>query len=137
MYASLATRNAKMEPVPVVSVTRHIKAKVPTLPINLLYLASNIIHKYRVTTAIKPLYKNTFHANIDLKLKVVIATISRSGLPRSNTKTIKPPVNRQMARRADNLPRGLYIFILKTDDIEAIFKTPEAAIIKKDCKNMG
>ena len=36
-----------------------------------------------------------------------------------------------MARRADNLPRGLYIFILKTDDIEAIFKTPEAAIIKR------
>ena len=85
----------------------------------------------------KPLYKNTFHANIDLKLKVVIATISRSGRPRSRTKTIKPPVNRQMAKSADSLPRGLYIFILNTDDIEAIFKTPEAAMIKKIAKTWG
>ena len=134
LYASFATRKAKIEPVPVVSVTLHAKAKVPTLPINLLYLASNIIHKYKATTAMKPLYKNTFHANIDLKLKVVIATISRSGRPRSRTKTIKPPVNRQMAKSADSLPRGLYIFILNTDDIEAIFKTPEAAMIKKIAK---
>ena len=68
LYASFATKKAKIEPVPVVSVTLHAKAKVPTLPINLLYLASNIIHKYKATTAMKPLYKNTFHANIDLKL---------------------------------------------------------------------
>ena len=58
-------------------------------------------------TAIKPLYKKIFQAKIDLKLKVVIATTSRSGLPRSKTKTIKPPVNKQIANSADNLPRGL------------------------------
>ena len=137
MYASFATKNAKIEPVPVVSVTRQAKAKVPTLPTNLLYLASNIIHKYKATTAIKPLYKNTFHAKIDLKLKVVIATMRRSGLPRSSTKTINPPVNKLIAKSAESLPSGLYIFILKTEEIEAIFKTPDAAIIKKIANTCG
>ena len=107
LYASFATRKAKIEPVPVVSVTLHAKAKVPTFPINLLYLASNIIHKYIAITPTNPLYKNMFHANIDLKLKVVIATIKRSGRPRSKTRTINPPVSKQIANSADNLPKDL------------------------------
>ena len=56
---------------------------------------------------INPLYKKMFHANIDLKLKVVIATTRRSGLPKSKTKTIKPPVSRHMASNAESLPNYL------------------------------
>ena len=48
-----------------------------------------------------------FQANIDLKLKVVIATTNLSGLPRSNTKTIKPPINKPIASKPDNLDSGL------------------------------
>ena len=48
-----------------------------------------------------------FHANIDLKLKVVIATTSLSGLPKSNTKTISPPVSKHIANNAESLPKDL------------------------------
>ena len=54
-----------------------------------------------------PLYRKIFHANIDLKLKVVIATTSLSGLPRSNTKTMSPPVSKHIANNADSLPNDL------------------------------
>ena len=90
-----------------VKITRQINANVPTFCENLLYLASNIIHKYKAAITTKPLYKNMFHAKIDLKLKVVIATINLSGRPKSSTNTINPPVSKAIASNAESLASGL------------------------------
>ena len=59
-----------------------------------------------------------------------MATIRRSGRPRSNTKTIKPPANSAKATRPDKRDSGLYIFLLKTEAIDAILSAPDAATIK-------
>ena len=55
----------------------------------------------------KPEYKKIFHAKIDLKFYVVIATIKRSGLPRSNTKIISPAIKKAIANNADKGASGL------------------------------
>ena len=74
---------------------------------------------------------------MDLKLNVVIATINLSGLPKSKTKTIKPPINKPIASNPDNLDNGLYAGTPKTEDIEAILSIPEAETIKKIAKTCG
>ena len=85
----------------------------------------------------KPEYKKIFHAKIDLKLYVVIATIRRSGLPRSNTKIISPAIKKAIANSADKGASGLYSFLLNAEDIEAILSTPEAMTIKVTAKICG
>ena len=85
----------------------------------------------------KPEYRKIFHAKIDLKLYVVIATIKRSGLPKSRTKIISPAIKKAIANNADSGARGLYSFLLNADDIEAIFKTPDAITISVTAKICG
>ena len=58
-----------------------------------------------------------------------LRTINLSGLPKSRTSTINPAMRKAIASKADNGARGLYSFLSKTEDIEAIFKTPEAITI--------
>ena len=48
-----------------------------------------------------------FHAKIDLKLKVVMATINRFGRPRSKTRIIRPATKKANARSADRGASGL------------------------------
>ena len=60
---------------------------------------------------------------------MVIATIRRSGLPRSNIKIINPAIKKAIANSADKGASGLYSFLLNAEDIEAIFSTPEAMTI--------
>ena len=76
-----------------------------------------------------PEYKKIFHAKIDLKLYVVIATINLSGLPKSSTKIINPAIKKAIANSADKGASGLYNFLLNAEDIEAILSTPEAMTI--------
>ena len=59
-----------------------------------------------------------------------MATISLLGRPKSNTSITRPAIKKDIASKADKGARGLYNFLSKTDDIEAIFKTPEAITIK-------
>ena len=61
---------------------------------------------YTANITKKPEYKKIFHAKIDLKLYVVIATISRSGLPRSRTSMISPAIKKAIAKSADNGASG-------------------------------
>ena len=66
-----------------------------------------------------------------------MATISRLGRPRSNTKIARPAIKKEIANNADNGARGLYSFLSKTDDIDAMFKTPEAITIKRTANIWG
>ena len=68
---------------------------------------------------------------------MVIATIKRSGLPRSNTKIISPAIKKAIANNADKGASGLYSFLLNAEDIEAILSTPEAMTIKVTAKICG
>tara|TARA_B100000925_G_C21954813_1_gene450663 strand:- start:971 stop:1276 length:306 start_codon:yes stop_codon:yes gene_type:complete len=84
-----------------------------------------------------PEYKKIFHAKIDLKLYVVIATINLSGLPRSSTSIANPDIKNAIANKADKGARGLYNFLSNTDDIDAIFSTPDAITINSTAKICG
>ena len=66
-----------------------------------------------------------------------MATIRRSGLPRSSTKIISPAIKKAIAKSADNGASGLYSCLLNADDIEAIFKTPDAMTIRVTAKICG
>ena len=50
-------------------------------------------------TTANPEYRKIFQEKIDLKLYVVIATISLSGLPKSRTKTINPAMRKAIANK--------------------------------------
>ena len=63
-----------------------------------------------------------------------MATINLSGFPKSSTSIIKPAIRKAIANSADNGARGLYNFLSKTDDIDAIFNTPEAITINNTAK---
>ena len=67
-YASLATRNPNIDPVPVVRIILQPNAILPTSDENLFTLKSNIDHMYTANITKKPEYKKIFHAKIDLKL---------------------------------------------------------------------
>ena len=55
----------------------------------------------------KPLYKRIFQVNIELRLKCVMATIKRSGRPRSSNRMHKPPRSSEIATRPDKGAKGL------------------------------
>ncbi len=123
-----------MEPVPVVKIILHPNANLPTIAEYLVTLKSSIDQIYIAKITKNPEYKKIFHANIDLKLYVVIATISLSGLPRSNTSIIKPAIRKAIANKADNGASGLYNFLLNADDNDAMLSTPEAMTIRVTAK---
>ena len=136
-YASREIRKPNIEPVPVVKTILHVKAKIPAGLENFFTFRSNIVQIYIAKIPANPEYKKMFHAKIDLKLYVVIATIRRSGLPRSRTKIASPAIKKAIANRADSGARGLYNFLSNTDDIDAIFSTPEAITIKSTANMWG
>ena len=127
-------RKPNIEPVPVVKTILHVKAKTPAGLENFLTFLSNIVQIYIARIPANPEYKKMFHAKIDLKLYVVIATINLSGLPRSKTNIANPDIRKAIASKADNGARGLYNFLSNTDDIDAIFGTPDAITIKSTAK---
>ena len=53
-YACRATRKPKMQPVPVVSTTRHTSATTPARRTWRCIRRSMCIHRYTTTTAMKP-----------------------------------------------------------------------------------
>ena len=53
---------------------------------------------------------------------MVIATIKRSGLPRSNTNIIKPAIKKAIADSADRGASGLYSFLLNKWYIDELYE---------------
>ena len=78
-----------------------------------------------------------FHAKMDLKLYLVMATIRRSGRPRSSTSTISPPASRAKDNKAESRASGLYITRPNTEEIDATFSAPEAATIRNTANTCG
>ena len=66
-----------------------------------------------------------------------MATISRSGRPRSSTSTARPPTSSAMASSPDSRAMLWYRVRPKTDATDATFKAPEAATMRKTAKMCG
>ena len=78
-----------------------------------------------------------FRAKIDLKLKCVMATIRRSGRPKSSISTVRPPSSSAIASSPDKGASGLNSVLPKTEAIEATFSAPEAATTRKTANTCG
>ena len=96
-----------MDPVPVVRIKRHTSAASPTVLEKWLKRRSSIVKRYTATMPTMPEYNTTFHANTDVGLKLVAATITRSGRPRSSISTIRPPMSKAMLNSPDKGAHGL------------------------------
>jgi hypothetical protein len=60
-----------------------------------------------ITSANMPEYSTTFHANTEVRLTLVAATMIRSGRPRSSISTARPPASMAMDSRLANGARAL------------------------------